>query len=1393
MEQTCKRTPKGQKGPHLLQLWATRAYRQKLLFSKIDYRQHCQSTGGWGAKSPPVRVDSSPNRTGDKAMGSISFAKEVEAAPPLTIDVEICDENDVWQSAAALVDSGSSLNLIDYSLALKLGLKAIDQSQKPEVSTVSAPSHVYQAYSVTLRSKDTRGYTRTVEHIFYAITFNTKPKVILGAPLLDAHRIATVMGNPRAWYWEFYKFEIMPAKLANDEIEEIFSCSAILVISDVKSPETTAKWVVNSVSSQPTQVQDILNKYKDVLEPTKEALSVPCKDVYHRIETTGDPPYGPIYSLSQRELKALREYLEEATALGYIRHSESPAGAPILLVPKKDGTLRICVDYRGLNKVTTKNRHPLPLIGEILDRLSGAKVYSKLDLTNAYHRIPIHPDDVWKTAFRTRYGHFEYKVMPFGLTNAPATFQAWMNKALAGYLDEFAIAYLDDILIYSNNWEEHRKHLEKVLKRLRQYGLYCNSAKCKFLQTEIDFLGYIITPQGVKMDADRTRTITEWPEPTGYHDVQQFLGFANFYRRFIYGYSGTVAPLTGLLKGSEQGIQTAPWRWPLEARKAFQKIKEAFTKAPLLAHYDPARQCKLETDASIAAIAGILSQKDDNGVWHPVAFYSKKLNETEGRYETHDQELMAIWASFKHWRHYLEGVQEPTLVLSDHQNLSKFMDVLKLNGRQARWAMYLAGFDFEIKHQAGKKNPADAPSRRPDYVAESAARTDSIPLMTLHKKLALLPQDVAKAGKAKDWVTAQVHMISAPTERREAPVTDTSPPQAVPRALAREASREVSPTGEESWMLKQLIQALQKRDPKVQKIRARLEKHAEGSREGPVVDWTLIEGILHHKGRTYVPEEESLRQELLKRYHDDPLAGHSGRDRTRELLQRHYYWPDMAQYVADYVAKCEVCQLTKPRRHRPYGLLQSLPEPQGPWEDITMDFITDLPPSRKGQAVYDSILVIVDRKTTMCLYRPTTKSCDAAELAQILLDSVVSRFGAPKSIVTDRGSVFTSAYWAELCVITRIKRRLSTAFHPQTDGNTERKNQSLIHWLRCFVDEHQTNWASLLPMAEFAHNNRYNESIKTTPFRALYGYDPEVNVNVDHRSFIPDLHNRWKMIESIRQKVSAELQKTQERTREWYNRSRKALELNAGDKVVLSTKNLRTTAKKKLWKRFVGPFEVIEPVGKNAYRLRLPPSWRLHNVFNVEYLEPFMEGHLETVMEPPPGMIANTQDEYEIEEILQSRPIGTGFEFLVKWKNQPTELNEWVPRPTAKRAGDLLDKFEQQMNSTPSTVRIHDEDTPSQTQPEIIAIEDTRTKKGIQHGDTSLFYEKAKETENSRKQEKANRPPLPSQEAPTRSQRYPERKRLPSRKARSSLTMPTWRKTRENQKALTKAKTIPTP
>eukprot|EP00833_Pecoramyces_ruminatium_P008145 jgi/Orpsp1_1/1182177/evm.model.c7180000080193.1 len=410
----------------------------------------------------------------------------------------------------------------------------------------------------------------------------------------------------------------------------------------------------NNVVDKYIEIPYEYTEFKSVFDEN-ECNELPPHRIYDcriKLKDESKQFYGPLYPLTEEERTALKEYLKENLEKGFIRPSNSPAGAPILFVRKKDGTLRLCVDYRRLNENTIRDSYPLPLISELFDRLREAKIFTKLDLKSAYNLVRIHEGDEYKTAFRTRYGHFEYLVMPFGLKNAPATFQHFLNDVLGEYLDEFAFSYIDDILIYSRNAEEHKEHVKKVLKRLHENGLYAKLSKCEFSTTKTTFLGHVISDKGISMDPNKVKAIMDWPIPSNITEVQSFLGLCNYYRRFIKNFAEIAKPLHNLTR------KNVEYQWSEECDKAFNHLKESFTKEPILAHADPDLPFVVETDASNFAIGAVLSQRNEKtNELHPICYYSKGLSKSERNYPIYDKELLAVINAFKEWRHYLEGAK----------------------------------------------------------------------------------------------------------------------------------------------------------------------------------------------------------------------------------------------------------------------------------------------------------------------------------------------------------------------------------------------------------------------------------------------------------------------------------------------------------------------------------------------------------------------------------------------------------------------------------------------------------------------------------------------------------------------------------------------------------------
>ena len=624
--------------------------------------------------------------------------------------------------------------------------------------------------------------------------------------------------------------------------------------------------------------------------------------------------------------------------------------------------------------------------------------------------------------------------MPMGLTNAPAVFQHMINDVLRDYLDIFVVAYLDDLLIFSANPIEHEHHVKKVLTRLRESGLFAKLEKCHFNSTEVEFLGYMVTPHGVFMDPAKIRALTAWEPPHTLRAVQSFLGFANFYRRFIKGFSSLVLPLTALTRKTSK----SPFVWSMAAQEAFEALKRAFTTAPILQHADPMRPFVLETDASDYALGAVLSQSGRDGLLHPIAYHSRKFTAAEINYEIYDKELLAIVDSFEVWRHFLEGAQHPITVFTDHKNLLYFTTSRVLNRRQARWSISLSRFDFQLHYRPGPlQGKPDALSRQAAYAPKIGDESYE------QQRTILLKPDCFHGLIASSSFT----LCSARIAHLDDPLLP-----AVRDGLVNDV-----------WAHK-LMARLQ--DPSLPPVgQEKLE------------DFEVQDGLLYFRGLLYVPEGEA-RLQVLQHRHDTRLAGHFGIHKTADLVARDYWWPQQWKFVKEFVRSCDTCARSKAPRHRPYGLLQPLPVPFRPWASLTMDFITDLPLSDGA----DAVMVIVERLTKMSHFIPCNKAITAEQTADLFIHHVLRLHGLPEEVISDRGPQFVSKFWKRMLELLGVTVKLSSAFHPQTDGQSECMNQVLEQYLCCMVDYQQVNWNQLLPLAEFAYNNTVQVSTDMSPF-----------------------------------------------------------------------------------------------------------------------------------------------------------------------------------------------------------------------------------------------------------------------------------------------------------------------
>lgn len=1167
-----------------------------------------------------------------------------------------------------LVDGAAQLNLLSAVIAKEQGLEV---TPLPEVRLGGVDGGELRSYGYTVADvsiTDSRGRTRT-HCVCFIVADMAKYQMYLGLPWIDEYNPKVNLRSRRLLFRgdnarNAPKFEQVAIESA-EEFDRTMRSSTTdvyaLIVNFVGSlnQEGTERAHIGHVGPIAGSLPSVYKDYAEVAseEDSSQLAEHSSSDLAIKTLPDAQIPHHPLYSLSTTELQVLRKYVDDMLSKGWIRRSKSPAGAPVLFAKKKDGGLRLCVDYRGLNKVTIKNRHPLPLINESLDRLGQAKCFTKLDIRDAYHRIRIKEGDEWKTAFRTKYGHFEYTVMPFGLTNAPAQFQAYIMEALAGLVDVSCIVYLDDILIYSESEEAHVSHVKEVLERLRKYKLYIKLSKCEWHATQTEYLGYIVSPEGISVDRARVETVQEWPMPISVREVRVFLGFMNYYRRFIARFSQIALPLTSLTQKSPNAARGGPAQRREEsvkiqlndeAKKAFQLLKDAFIDSPILAHFEFQRDTRAEVDASRGAICGILSQyvlgTDGKGQWRPIDFFSRKLIQAEYNYDTHDQELLAIVKSLKHWRHYLEGIRFE--ILTDHNNLRWFMETKVLNHRQVRSYLELTRYDFVITHRPGATNPADGPSRRPDYMAEAQ-------------------EPVRKYNEA--FVKPMSELLSR--KSRETPALVAVVTRS--RKLLGEHWKEFSEAEKVATEPKEDVEDRNESDYATSDSDdSDREEKPQNKTEIPL---NTAAGLIH---LTTVEEKA----EALDSAHNHPMAGHFGPVRTLEKLRRKYTWKGIRKDVEEYCRACLKCRKSTAARHRPYGLLQPLAPPTRAWQEVTMDFITELPPSKFTGVTYDAILVIVDRLTKMAHYVPARGDWDGYDLAQTWLREVVRLHGVPEKIISDRGPLMNSKHWRTFNYYLNARRILSTAFHPQTDGQTERQNQTLEQYLRCFCVLEQDDWTAWLSIAEFAYNDSVHATTKDTPFRANQGIDPRGPVwpsCSQTTAESPSAKSLASKVIDIQKECQRNIIKANEYSKQYQDSKRLPSPFKVGDKVLLSTKNIASIRpKKKLDWKYLGPGTITEQLSQNVYKIDMPGLRSVHPVFHASLLDhydpkcsiPSHDKPIEDVM------YQEGDDVYEVEDVVDRRQNKAGrWEYLIKWKGYPPEENSW--EPTTNLSAPTVKKF----------------------------------------------------------------------------------------------------------------------
>ncbi len=1396
--------------------------------------------------------------------------------------------------ATLLIDSGASAEFIDPAFARRCGLtltKSGREIRLADGTLVLAQGSVLTPFSLAATRGDPIAFSAT----FTATPLDEGYDAILGMTWLAEHepeigwrqRSLTVRVGPAKSPRTIKPLENLDkegaaaahiATLSLNGLRKALRRSEVETLAAVIVRPQTAGQATAAVGAKehPTAealLKEFADTMPDELPPVDGSVRRP---VVHRIELKpgARPPQArPLKHQSAKDLEVLEEYTRTMLASGQIRASTSPFGSVALIVKKKDGTPRVVIDYRALNEVTVKDKYPLPLMDELFDRVHGAQWFTKIDLRSGFHQILVEEQDIHKTAFRTRYGSFEYVVLPMGLCNAPSTFMRLMNETFRDLLDKSVLVFLDDILVFSKTEAEHAAHVREVLMRLRANKLYAKRSKCEFFRKEVEFLGHRIGAEGLAVSQDKVESVRTWQRPKDVSDVRSFLGLAGFYRRFVKDYSKIALPLTELTK------EAVGFRWGDAQQAAFDALKDALSSAPVLVIADPALPFTVNCDACDYAVGATLQQDHGRGL-QPVAFRSRKLTPAEVNYDTRKKEFLALVDACSHWRHYLHsGI--PFTLLTDHDSLKYHKTMPNISGQLARWIEKMAEFDYTIAHIAGEKNVvADALSRRSDYknvpeqpadtaaaaqlapgrarplarfgdmtYAEAATQAERLrnkaaaeetkppapdrPLPNKHGVIVMPTQRctadtqagthckqrtargqycwnhlAAKAGlriKKSDTPGAGMGLFASRTlpgghdiaysgdlvpldtdsdggvyylglttrVAVDAARTNAGPGRWVndprgsdkranaafvvhtPRGQPRRASvRTLRPIergeeilvayGNQYWRYhaKSKKERPRKNDARLQadaepagaQSAPRLQAAGTGRKTGqrddaplqaslltearptsdlmdrvraaaqknekyqaclrkPPAGYSVRQGLLWLGPCLGVPGDEPLRTSLMAECHDAVTGAHFGRDKTLAALKARVAWPGMAADVDRYVSSCDACQRNKPSQQAPAGLLMPLPLPERPCREWTQDAVTGLPRTKRG---HDAIQVYVERLCKLKHFAAARATDGAPELAASFVHAVVRPHGVPEAIVSDRDPRFTAKFYQQLTQLMGITLRMSTARHPQTDGQSEREIRTLVTALRAFCNDHQDDWDDYLDMLELGFNCTPQASTKHSPYELLYGEQPRLPLDAaldagGCSATNPAALTRAQRMQQAMSFAREHLLSAQARQKRNADQHRRGDGYAAGDLVLLSVDGIQLAAgHNKLASRYLGPFSVTERINANAYRLDLPPQMAaLHPVFNISKLKRYRDGEAlypsrpQRYDRPPPAIVAdsNGDEEWHVESVLKERRRGRGKQYLVRWRGYPPEEDTWEPAAALKDTA-ALDAYEQSLRSS---------------------------------------------------------------------------------------------------------------
>ena len=864
-----------------------------------------------------------------------------------------------------------------------------------------------------------------------------------------------------------------------------------------------------------------------------------------------------------------KELIDDMMKRGVIQKSTSPWSSPVVLVKKKDNSVRFCVDYRKINSITRRDAYPLPRVDDTLDTLGGSEWFTTLDLLSGYWQVQLNKDDQEKTAFATREGLFEFKVMPFGLMNGPATFQRLMDLVLAGLQWSHCLVYLDDVIILGKNFQKHLTNIQQVLQRMREAGLKVKPSKCELFRRVVCFLGHIISEKGIATDPAKTEKVASWPTPTNCRHVQQFLGFASYYRRFVQNFATIAKPLHRLTEKNSR------FKWTEECQHAFDILREKLIYPPVLVFPDFSKEFILDTDASNSGIGAVLSQIQQDGSERVVAYASRVLTKAERKYSVTRKELLAVVVFISYFRQYLLG--RSFLLHSDHGSLMWLRNFRNPEGQLARWLEKLQQFSFTIQHRPGKKHlNADALSRLPDIQAEPP----------------ITSPDTSNVVDVKEGSTQP-----CPSEP---PVVSSCPPDILAVSVASGTLREM--TSEE-------LRTLQLQDAELRPIMTAKEEDKHPTKEEVSGEsfkthklaqiWEqllLCNGVLM---RNYYDERRnasfkqivvprSLRQEILEELHAGSTGGHLGEEKTLERLKQRFYWPGHFHDVQDWCKTCGVCATRKMAVPKPRAPLTNI-SVGSPMQFVAVDIVGPFPENSEGKKY---ILVVVDQFTKWS-EAYAIHNQEAVTVAEVLTREWFFRYSPPETLHSDQGRQFESRLIYEICHILGIKKTRTSPYHPQGDGSAERFNRTLLNMLAIAARNNPLNWENYVRPLCMAYNTSVHSSTGFTPFYLMFGREARLPLDLKFGSGDSTtlsshdyVRRLQRALEYAYDTVRETLGNVQKRQKALYDKKVHGNPYKVGDQVWLHSSVVPKESHRKLHHLWSEPFVIVERLSDANYKIR---------------------------------------------------------------------------------------------------------------------------------------------------------------------------------------------------------------